>query len=325
MRATRRSFVSTAALASVFCARSAPAADWPAVRPIQVVVPFPPGGGVDQMARLLLPHVERHLPGAQFVVENRGGAGGQIGSEAAFTARPDGYTLGAITSPALMTIAIERRVRYRVADYTYIANVADDPSGLWVAANSPHRSLQDLLAAARKEPETVTLGTTGIGSDDHLLQLNLEEAVPGVRFIHVPYAGTAPMQTALLGGHLDVGSFNMGEGLAGLRDGRFRALAQSGAERWAAAENVPTLRELGVDAQGGAQRGIVGPPGLPAPIRKRLVEAFGAALADPAFRAEAERVDLPLRAILGDDYRDAVLGTEGRLRELWKRRPWRDQ
>src|SRR5215213_7785712 len=129
------------------------AADWPSERPIMVVVPFPPGGGVDQMARLLLPHVERHLPGARFVVEIR--------AEAAFTARPDGYTLGAITSPALMTIAIERRVRYRVADFSYIANVADDPSGLWVAANSPYRSLEELLAAARQEPETVTLGTTG--------------------------------------------------------------------------------------------------------------------------------------------------------------------
>jgi tripartite-type tricarboxylate transporter receptor subunit TctC len=305
--------------------RPARAAGWPPERPLQVVVPFPPGGGVDQMARLLLPHVERHLPGAQFVVDNRAGAGGQIGFETAFNARPDGYALGAVTSPALMTIGIERRARHRVADYTYIAKVVDAPSGLWVAANSPHRSLQDLLAAARRAPETVTLGTTGIGSDDHLLQMNLEEAAPGVRFVHVPYAGAAPMRTALLGGHLDVGSFNMGDGLAGLRDGRLRALAQSGAERWAAAGDVPTLRELGVDAQGGAQRGIVGPPGLPAPIRKRLVEAFGAALADPAFRAEAERLDLPLRAILGDDYRDAVLGTEGRLRELWKRRPWRDQ
>ena len=88
---------------------------------------------------------------------------------------------------------------------------------------------------------------------------------------------------------------------------------------------MPTLRELGVDAQGGAQRGIVGPPGLPEPIRRRLVEAFGAALADPGFRAEAERVDLPLRAMLGDDLPRAVLGTEGRLREFWKRRPWRDQ
>src|SRR5687767_1823171 len=102
----------------------------------------------------------------------------------------------------------------------------------------------------------------------------------------------------------------MSEGLAGLRDGRFRALAQSGTERWAAAGEVPTLREQGVEAQGGAQRGIIVPPGLPGPIRARLVEALGAALIDPAFRAEAERVDLPLRALLGDDYRAAVLVAE---------------
>src|SRR3954469_19032424 len=127
------------------------------------------------MARLLLPYVERHLPGAHFVVDNRAGAGGQIGSEVTFNARPDGYTLGAITSPALMTIAIERRVRYRGAGFSYIPHLVDDPTGLWGGAHSPYRSLEDLLAAARRAPETVTLGTTGIGSDDHLLQLNLEE------------------------------------------------------------------------------------------------------------------------------------------------------
>src|SRR5918998_405074 len=138
MRATRRSFATAAALGAIWRPRLAAAADWPSERPIQVVVPFPPGGGVDQMARLLLPHVERHLPGARFVVENRAGAGGQIGSETAFNARPDGYILGAITSPALMTIAIERRVRYRGAEVNFISNVADDPSGLLVAASSPH-------------------------------------------------------------------------------------------------------------------------------------------------------------------------------------------
>jgi tripartite-type tricarboxylate transporter receptor subunit TctC len=277
------------------------------------------------MARLLLPYVERRLSGAHFVVDNRAGAGGQVGSEVAFNARPDGYILGAITSPALMTIAIERRVRYRVADFSYIANCVDDPGGIWVATASPYRTLQDFLAAARQAPETVTFGTTGIGSDDHLLELNLEQAAPGVRFNHVPFAGTAPMQTALLGGHLDVGSFNMSEGIAGLRDGRFRALAQTGDERWAPAGEVPTFREVGLNVVGGAQRGIVGPPGMPEPARRRLVEAFGAALADPQFLAEAERVDLPVRVMLGDEYRNAVLQTEARLRELWQRRPWRDQ
>src|SRR3954462_15117180 len=225
MYAGRRLLVAAAALAAFPSTRTTAAAEWPADRPIQVIVPFPPGGGVDQMARLLLPYVERRLSGAHFVVDNRAVAGGQVGSEVAFNTRPDGYILGAITSPALMTIAIERRVRYRVADFSYIANCVDDPGGIWVAASSPYQSLQSLIVAARKEPETVTFGTTGIGSDDHLLQLNLEEAAPGVRFVHVPYGGTAPMQTALLGGHLDVCSFNMSEGIAGLRDGRFRPRA----------------------------------------------------------------------------------------------------
>ncbi|MFL5337795.1 MAG: Bug family tripartite tricarboxylate transporter substrate binding protein [Geminicoccaceae bacterium] len=323
MRTTRRPVAAAVLLGALIVTPAAAA--WPEDRSIQVVVPFPPGGGVDQMARLLLPHVERHLPGAHFVVDNRGGAGGQIGSEVAFNAAPDGYTLGAVTSPALMTIAIERPVRYRVAEFSYIANVVDDPGGIWVAAASPYKSLQDLLTAARQEPETVTLGTTGIGSDDHLLQLNLEQAAQGVRFIHVPFAGSAPMQTALLGGHLDVGSFNMSEGLAGLHDGRFRALAQTGDERWAPAGDVPTFRELGLNLVGGAQRGIVGPPGLPEPVRRRLVEAFGLALADPQFVAEAERVDLPVRVVLGNEYRNTVMQSEARLRELWQKRPWRDQ
>jgi tripartite-type tricarboxylate transporter receptor subunit TctC len=262
MIVTRRSLAASAAFA-LAAPRLALAAEWPTGRPIQVVVPFPPGGGVDQMARVLLPYVARHLPGAQFVVENRGGAGGQIGFEAVFNARPDGYTLGAVSAPALLTIAIERRVRYRVTEFSYIANVVDDPSAVWVPANSPYRSVQDQLAAARQKPGTLTLGTTGIGSDDHLLQIALEAAALGASFIHVPYAGTAPMQTALLGGHLDVGSFNLSEGVAGLRDGRFRALAHGGSERWKAAPDVPTFRELGVDVEGGSQRGIFGPPGCP--------------------------------------------------------------
>jgi tripartite-type tricarboxylate transporter receptor subunit TctC len=146
-----------------------------------------------------------------------------------------------------------------------------------------------------------------------------------VRFNHVPFAGSAPLQTALLGGHLDVGSFNMSEGLAGLRDGRFRALAQTGDERWTPAGEVPTFRELGLNLASGAQRGIIGPPGRPEPIRRRLGEAFGAALADPQFVTEAERVDLPIRVMLGAEYRNTVMQAEARLRELWQRQPWRDQ
>ncbi|MGY4800956.1 tripartite tricarboxylate transporter substrate binding protein [Teichococcus aerofrigidensis] len=315
-----------AALAAPFGApRHAAAAAWPAERPILVVVPFPPGGGVDQMARVILPYVQKHLPGATFVVENRPGAGSQIGMEFAFTARPDGYTLGAVTSPALMTIPFERPVRYRVEDFVYVANVVDDPGGLWVAKGSPVRDMADLLERARKDPGGLSFGTTGIGSDDHLVMLEIEEAVPGIRFSHVPFNGAAPLQTAVLGGHLDVGCFNVSEGAPGYRDGRFRCLGQAGAQRDPALPEVPTFTELGVKVVAGAQRGIVAPPGIPEEVRTRLNAAFAAALADPEFLADAQRLQLPVKAMIGDEYRQAVLGLDARLKEMWARKPWRDQ
>ncbi|HWL83586.1 MAG TPA: tripartite tricarboxylate transporter substrate binding protein [Roseomonas sp.] len=324
MNLTRRSLGLLGA--GALLARPALAATaWPGEHPIVVVVPFPPGGGVDQMARLILPAVQRHLPGATFVVENRAGAGSQIGMEVAFNARADGYTLGAVTSPAMMTIPFERPVRYKVDEFTYIANVVDDPGGLWVNKDSPIKDLADLVARAKKDPGGLSLGTTGIGSDDHLLMLLVEEAVPGVSFSHVPFNGAAPLQTAVLGGHLDLGCFNVSEGAPGYRDGRFRCLAQTGAQRDPTMPDVPTLTELGVPVVAGAQRGIVAPPGLPAEVRQKLTEAFAAALKDPQFLEDAKRTQLPVKAAIGDSYRDAVLGLDGRLKEMWARKPWRDQ
>ena len=325
MPSSRRAILSAAVTApAVLAGRPARAAEWPAERPIVFIVPYPPGGGVDVMARLLTPFLQERLPGANFVIENRGGAGSQVGNEVTFAARPDGYTIGAVSVPVLVTIPMERATRYKPAEFTYIANVVDDPGGIWVPANSRFRTLAELLDAARAAPGRLSMGSTGIGSDDHLLQLAVEATVPGVSFIHVPFAGFAPVQTALLGGHIDAGCSNLSEGFAASKDGRLRLLAQGGAERWPPMREVPTLREQGVDVVGGAQRGVLAPPGLPAPIRDRLVAAFGAVLEDPRFRAEAARVDFPLRPLLGDAYRTAVLDDETRLRQLWERRPWRE-
>lgn len=323
MTITRRSLAALGVAA--LAARPAHAAAWPTDRPIVVYVPFPPGGGVDQMARVILPHVQRHLPGSTFVVENRPGAGSQIGMEATFNARPDGYVLGAVTSPAMMTIPFERPVRYKVDEFTYVANVVDDPGGLWVKADSPIKTLQDLLERAKKDPGGLSFGTTGIGSDDHLVMLEVEQAVPGVSFSHVPFNGAAPLQTAVLGGHLDVGCFNVSEGGPGYRDGRFRCLAQAGAQRDPSLPDVPTLTEQGVKVVAGAQRGIVAPPGLPQDVQQKLGAAFRAALSDPQFLADAERVVMPVKGMVGDEYRQAVLGLDARLKEMWARKPWRDQ
>ena len=324
MTVTRRSLAALGA-ASLFAPRIASAAAWPTERPIVCYVPFPPGGGVDQMARVFLPHVQRHLPGATFIVENRPGAGSQIGMEATFNARPDGYVIGAVTSPAMMTIPYERQVRYRVADFSYLANVVDDPGGLWVKTDSPIKDLNDLIARAKKDRGALSFGTTGIGSDDHLVMLELEQALPGVEFSHVPFNGAAPLQTAVLGGHIDVGCFNVSEGNPGFRDGRFRCLAQAGAARDPALPEIATLTEQGVKVVAGAQRGLVAPPGLPPEVSQRLAEACGKALADPQFLADAQRLALPVKGAVGDEYRTQVLSLANRLQEMWARKPWKDQ
>jgi tripartite-type tricarboxylate transporter receptor subunit TctC len=311
------------AVAGLSAPRPARAA-WPAERPIEVIVPVPPGGGLDTMTRVAAAAAQRHLPGARFVVVNRPGAGGQIGWEAAYAAAPDGHTLAASSVPAMVSYAIERSTRYRADGFTYIANVVDDPGGLFVAEGSPLRGLEDLLAAARARPGAVTYGSTGVGSDDHFLVIALEEGAGLRPMNHVPFNGTAPMLAALLGGHLEVGAFNVSEGLALMREGKVRALGQAAAARWAAAPGVPTFREQGLDVVVGASRGIVAPPGLPAEIRRRLEAAFGAALADPDFLREAERLGLPLAPQIGEDFRRAVLTEDRELRDLWRRRPWRE-
>jgi tripartite-type tricarboxylate transporter receptor subunit TctC len=201
----------------------------------------------------------------------------------------------------------------------------DDPGGIWVRQDSPFRALADLLEAAKKG-DGLSFGSTGVGSDDHLLLIDIAEKVPGTRFNHAPFNSSAPMQTAVLGGHIDFGSFNMSEGFEALRDGRFRCLAQAGAQRWSKAAEVPTLKESGIDIEGGgAQRGIVGPPGLPPDIYRRLVDGFGAALADPAFLTEADRLGMPVRALLGEEYKTFTLAREAEFRALWKRDPWRER
>ncbi len=315
----RMLLLATATLALPRPARAA----WPADRPVEVVVPFPPGGGVDNMVRLILNFVAPRLPGARLVAVNRAGAAGQLGFEAIFNAAPDGYTIGAVTNTAMHAIAVERRPRYRPEDFTYIANVVDDPGGFWVRADSPWRGLADLRDAARRAPETIGVGTAGIGSDDHLLQLGFEEA-SGARLLHVPYNGTAPVLRDVLGGSLAVGSLNMSEGVALLRDGRLRCLGQGGPERWRPTGEVPTFREQGFDTVGGSARGIAGPPGLPAEITARLEAVFREALADPALVAEAERTLTPLRPLIGAEYRAMMRADHEALQALWRRRPWRD-
>jgi tripartite-type tricarboxylate transporter receptor subunit TctC len=218
---------------------------------------------------------------------------------------------------------IERPVRWRPAELTYLAQVVEDPCGLFVRADSPLRGLPELLAAARARPGDLSYGTAGIGGDDHIATLLLEEAA-NVRLNHVPFNGTSQLLVPLLGGQLEVGAFNISEALPLLRDRAIRGLALASEARDPAAPDIQTYREGGVDVVFSAGRGIFGPPGLPDPVRTAIEEAFAATFADPAWAEAAARAGLPLKPLVGAAYRDAALGGEAALRALWSRRPWKE-
>ncbi|WP_431285378.1 tripartite tricarboxylate transporter substrate binding protein [Humitalea sp. 24SJ18S-53] len=307
------------AAAPILPAAAQPA--WPAGRPIEVFVGFSPGGGVDVMARAVAPFLSAQLPGSRIVIVNRPGAGGQLGHEAAASAAADGYALGATTMPGLVSHPIERPVRYRVADLTYLANVVDDPCALFVRPESPLRSLGDLVVDGRARPDILTYGLTGIGSDDHLAMFRLEAAT-GARLTPVPFPGIGQMLPQVFSGQVAIAAMNVSEALPFVRDGRLRGIAQAGVTRWPEMADLPTYREQGFDIVASASRGFVGPGGMPPDVTQRLIAAFGTILADPAFQAEAARLSMPLRPVLGAAYRDLALETEAELRALWQARRW---
>jgi tripartite-type tricarboxylate transporter receptor subunit TctC len=300
-------------------------AGWPNERPIEVIVPVPPGGGLDTMARLVMPHVIAQLgPAARYVVVNRPGAGSQIGTEAVFNAPPDGYTLGAISCPSLPAMHIERPVRYRTMEFAWLANVVDDPNAFFVHAASPLKTLADLATVAKARPGVPNYGTTGIGSDDHIAMLSFEGQMGIPAMVHVPFNGTAPAIQALLGGHLELLVGNVSEQLVMMREGRVRALGAAAPARLPLAPDVPTFREQGIDLVNGASRGFVAGPGLPPAIVRRYEAAFAAAVADPGFQREAERVGMPLRPLIGGAYASMIAEMDAGLRALWQRKPWKE-
>ncbi len=278
---------------------------------------------MDLMARTVAPFLAERLPGARIVVNNRPGAGGQLGTEAVANAAPDGFILGACATPTILSQPIERPVRWRPAELTFLAQVVEDPCGLFVRADSPLQGLPDFLAAARARPGDLSYGTAGIGGDDHIATLLLEEAA-NVRLSHVPFNGTSQLLVPLLGGQLEVGAFNISEALPLLRDRVIRGLALASEARDPTAPDIPTYREGGVDVVFAAGRGIFGPPRLSDPIRAAIEAAFTAIFADPAWPEAAARAGLPLKPLVGAAYREAALGGEAALRALWSRRPWKE-
>jgi tripartite-type tricarboxylate transporter receptor subunit TctC len=315
--------------AAAFAAALAPAAAQPAYpeQPIKMVIAYAPGGGTDIIARLTAQFMQKHLgsSASAFVVLNKPGAGGALGFTELMNAAPDGYTIGFINTPNVLTIPIERKVAFHWEKYDLIGNVIDDPGNFSVHADTPIKTLAELAAYAKANPGAVTYGTTGIGSDDHLAALAFERAA-GVKLTHVPFKGAAEVHNAIASKQIMVAAMNIGEALQYEKGGtRLRHLGQMSDKRSTLAPNVPTFKEQGYNVIMASLRGVAAPKGLPPAVRERLVNALQKTAADPEFQAKAAGYFAPMRYLAPAAYAQELKGDEAEFRQLWQTAPWTDK
>ncbi|HEV7263349.1 MAG TPA: tripartite tricarboxylate transporter substrate-binding protein [Falsiroseomonas sp.] len=278
------------AAATLAAPRTARAA-WPE-RPVTVVVPYPPGGNNDILARLVGPLVEREI-GQPLVVENRGGGGGTIGAAAASRAAADGYTL-LFADIGNLAIAphLFARLPYDPNAFTPVIRLTEVSLLVGVPKDSPHQTMADLVAAARARPEALNFGTPGPGTAGHLATQMLM-GLAGIRMTHIPFRGSAPAAQELVAGRIDL--LIDGTLLPAVTQGTVRALAVTGARRSPFTPDLPTIAEAGVPGYAFASwHGVVAPRGTPPEAIAKLNAAFNAAVRDPAVLARARQLGLPL-------------------------------
>ena len=273
------------ALAAALAAGAAPAIaqDFP-TKPVRVIVSFTPGSATDIVGRIVTAKLSEYW-GQPVVVENRSGAGGAIGSAAVSKSAPDGYTLLINSSAHSVNPAIFANLPYdTVKDFTDIAALAIQPNVLVVAADSPYKTLADLLAYAKANPGKLNFGHAGIGSGTHL---NTEKllAQAGVTATVVPFKGTPEVVAAILSGSVDCYWVPISAGLSMIRGGKLRPLAMSTARRNPQLPDLPTTAEAGVKgAETALWFGLWGPPGMPRDLVAKISTDVRRAVADPGVR-----------------------------------------
>ncbi len=276
-------------------------------RPIKLVVPFPPGGNVDLSARILAPELAREL-GQPVVVENKAGASGTLGLDAVAKAAPDGTTLG-VASPInhLAAPALYPKLPYDpVKDFSPVGLIASVPMVLVVGPSSPVKTVQDLVARAKAHNGGMTMASAGSGSGNHIVGELFQDAT-GARFVHVPYKGSAPANTDLAGGHVDLHIDQLSSVLPLVKAGRLQALAVTTARRSALLPDVPTLAESGVpNFDASTTLGLV-LPGRAAPeLVKRLNAALVAMLQRAAVREQFARLGADTRPGTPTEYAEFI-------------------
>jgi tripartite-type tricarboxylate transporter receptor subunit TctC len=257
---------------------------WPS-KPITAVVPFPPGGSTDAIARAIGSKLQQQL-GQPIIVENRAGATGAIGAGYVKNAAPDGYTF-MVASIGVYSVnpVLQKKLVYDPAkDFDLLTVAVRAPNVLVTNLNVPANTVQELIAYLKKNPDRISFASSGSGSSDHLTAALFWQTT-GTSGLHVPYKGGAPAITDLIGGHADVSFQNINAVLGHIKAGKLKALAITGDKRAAMLPQVPTLDEAGVKGVDVySWQGIAAPKGLPADIRTRLHGAIVKTLNDPEIK-----------------------------------------
>lgn len=268
-------------------------------RPIQFIVPYPAGGATDVQMRILAEKAGQIL-GQPIVVVNQPGVGGTLGpANMARTAKPDGYTISTVAGSVYRLPFLQKTTYDPLTDFSYIIRLSNYNFGIVVRADSPWKSVADVVAAAKANPDKMVWGGIGQNSSGHIGVTQLSRKA-GFQLTYVPYKGAAPIMTDLIGGHIQIAG-DAGWGPQ-VDSGKLRLLALMG-EKSPQYPNTPTLRELGYDILADAPTGIAGPKGMPDAIVKKLHDAFRTASAEPKF-TEALRSQGQAEAYMGtEDFR----------------------
>ncbi|RPJ38988.1 MAG: tripartite tricarboxylate transporter substrate binding protein [Deltaproteobacteria bacterium] len=283
-------------LISVIPAKGLADEPYPA-RPIQVIVPFPPGGVADLVARPFTTVLEK-LVKQPVVVVNKTGAGGAVGMQAAAVSKPDGYTLMVALSSISVMPEVDalfgRPSTYKLKDFAPIALLTADPTIFVVKKESPWKTVADLVADAKKRPNEIKYSSSGVYGTMHVAMEMFTHAA-GIKMRHIPTGGGGPALTSLLGGHVDALSGGPNVSIPHIKAGTLRVLANWGAKRLAALPDVPTMKELGYkDVEFYIWSGFFAPAATPPSAIKILREATAKAVQAPEFKAAMEKMDTPI-------------------------------
>ena len=271
----------TLLIIALSCAAASALAEYPD-KPVKIIVPYPPGGTTDILARVIAQRLGERLK-QSFIVENRGGASGAIGTQAVAKSPADGYTLcmGTIGTHGINSALFKNLPYDAVKDFAPITIVGITPNVLTVHPSVPAKNLQELLALARAKPGTLNFGSTSPGGSPHMAG-ELFKTMANIDIAHIPYKGAGPMLIDLIGGQIQMGFDNMPSSIGHIRSGKLRAIAVTTTKRWPGAPDVPTMAESGLPGyEVSAWFGLLAPAGTPKPVVDLLYKNIGDILKQP--------------------------------------------